>query len=161
MPARRKTTQRTRVEKTPAQKARKALIRTWQDTREALGNAERTIGRRVRALVRRSSVRREQAGELLQTWRGRIERERRKAAKQLDLGFATLQARARRERKALGRAVGNGVAGTLAAFNIPSRQEVHDLTRRVEELSRKVDGFRRKGTVRRAVSSRIAAPVQA
>jgi len=35
------------------------------------------------------------------------------------------------------------VQGALAALNIPSRREVHELTRRVEELSRKIDGFRR------------------
>jgi polyhydroxyalkanoate synthesis regulator phasin len=39
--------------------------------------------------------------------------------------------------------VDEAVQRTLAALNIPSRQEVHELTRRVEDLSRRVGGFRR------------------
>jgi hypothetical protein len=42
----------------------------------------------------------------------------------------------------------------LVAFNIPSRQEVGELTRKVDELSRKIDSFRAKprrtATVRKA-----------
>ena len=57
--------------------------------------------------------------------------------------MAGLQTRARKERRALARMVDDAVQRTLAALNIPSRQEVHQLTRRVEELSRKVDRFRR------------------
>jgi hypothetical protein len=36
------------------------------------------------------------------------------------------------------------VKRALAALNIPSRQEIHDLTQRVEELSQKIDRFRRR-----------------
>jgi len=39
--------------------------------------------------------------------------------------------------------VDDAVRRTLAALNIPSRNEVQELTRRVEELSRKIDRFRR------------------
>jgi polyhydroxyalkanoate synthesis regulator phasin len=39
--------------------------------------------------------------------------------------------------------VDGAVRRTLAALNIPSRHEVHELTRRVEELSRRIDRFRR------------------
>jgi hypothetical protein len=36
------------------------------------------------------------------------------------------------------------VKRTLAALNIPSRREIQDLTHRVEELSRRIDRFRRR-----------------
>ena len=35
------------------------------------------------------------------------------------------------------------VQGTLARFNIPSRQEIQDLTRKVDELTRKIESFKR------------------
>ena len=63
--------------------------------------------------------------------------------KQVEGRLSTLQVRARKERRALARTVDEAVQRTLAALNIPSRQEVHQLTLRVEELSRKVGGFRR------------------
>jgi hypothetical protein len=160
MPAKRKTARRRSAGRTPAKKAAKALARTWDETREALGGAQHTVQRRVRALVREGGARREQATELLTTWRRRLDRERRKAVKQLEQRFATLQVRARRERKAFAKVVEEKVQGTLAALNIPSRQEVHDLTRRVEQLSHQIDGFRRGRGPRRA-ASRVHAPVHA
>ena len=59
------------------------------------------------------------------------------------IAAAVLQARARKERRVFTRAVENAVQRTLAALNIPSRHEVHELTRRIEELSRRIDRFRR------------------
>jgi hypothetical protein len=130
----------------PAARGRKAKSRiekTWKDTRAALGSAEATVEKRVRALVKRSGVDTRQARETLTTWRHRFDRERRKARKQVEGRLAVLQTRARKERRVITRMVDDAVQRTLAALNIPSRQEIHELTRRVEDLSRKIDRFRR------------------
>jgi len=42
------------------------------------------------------------------------------------------------------------VQRALAAFNIPSRSEVGDLTHKVEELSRKIDALKRQSGRRAA-----------
>ena len=149
MPAKKKTARAAR--RTPAKKAMKGLAISWKGTREALGSAEAAMQKRVRSLVKQGNARTQQASEALVTWRSRLDKERRKALKQLEAQLATLQTRAKRERKALGRMADDAVQNALAALNIPSRQEVHELTRRVEELSRKIDGFRR-ATPRRAAA---------
>jgi hypothetical protein len=122
MPAKKKTARRVVPQ---ARKARSRLEQTWKETRAALSSAEGTVEKRVKV------------------WRGRLDRERRKALKQVEGRLSVLQTRARKERRALARMVDEAVQRTLAALNIPSRQEVHELTRRVEELSRNVGGFRR------------------
>ncbi len=64
----------------------------------------------------------------------------------------------------MGRYADEAVQGALAALNIPSRREVHELTRRVEELSRKIDGFRRtapRRAPRMTAAVRVQAPAQA
>jgi hypothetical protein len=137
------------------------LAITWEGTREAFGNAEEAVGRRVRSIVKQGEARSQQAAEAFTSWRGRLERERRKAMKQLHEQLALLQSRARRERKALARVVDETVKGTLATLNIPSRQEIQELTRRVEELSHKIDGFRRTPAPRRTTRATKSAPVAA
>jgi poly(hydroxyalkanoate) granule-associated protein len=97
----------------------------------------------VKALVERGGVDTRHARATLAAWRHRLDRERRKALKQVEGRLSGLQSRARRERRTLIRAVDDAVQRALAALNIPSRHEVRALTRRVAELSRKVDRFRR------------------
>jgi hypothetical protein len=156
MAAKRKASHTTRRTK----KGASGLAITWEGTREALGSAEAAVQKRVRALVKKGGARTQQATETLVAWRGRLERERRKAMKQLEGQLATLQTRARRERKVLSKVVDETVQSTLAALNIPSRHEVHELTRRVEELSRKIDGFRRTAAPRRT-TVRVQPPAHA
>jgi polyhydroxyalkanoate synthesis regulator phasin len=156
MAARKKTAHTTRRTK----KAASGLAITWEGTREALGSAEAAVQKRVRALVKQGGARTQQATDTLKAWRGRLERERRKALKQLEGQLATLQTRARRERKALAKVADEAVQNALAALNIPSRHEVHELTRRVEELSRKIDGFRRSAP-RKTATVRVHMPGQA
>jgi polyhydroxyalkanoate synthesis regulator phasin len=149
MPAKKKTARRPRPvarRSRPAVRARKAkgrLEKTWKDTQAALSSAEATVEKRVKALVKRSGVDTRQARETLQAWRHSLDRERRKALKQVGGRLAVLQTRAKKERRALTRTVEDAVQRTLAALNIPSRQEVHELTRRVEELSRRIERLRR------------------
>jgi polyhydroxyalkanoate synthesis regulator phasin len=120
------------------------LARSWRDARQALGEAEAKLEKQVRSLMKRSGVDMRQATLTLIAWRNRLERERRRAVSQVEDRLSLLQTRARKERRLLVRAVDDAVRGTLAALNIPSRREVQELTRRVEELSRKIDGFRRR-----------------
>ena len=140
MPAKKKTVLRAAA---PRRKAQSRLQQTWKETQAALTSAEGKVEERVRELVKRSGVDTRQATKTLKAWRGRIDRERRKAVKEVEGRLSTLLVRARKERRAVARLVDDTVQRALAALNIPSRQEVHELTRRVEELSRKVGGFRR------------------
>lgn len=160
MASKHRSSRRHSVHRTPpARKAASGLAITWEGTREALGSAEAAVERRVRALVKRGGSRTQQAAETLNEWGVRLERERRRTMKQVEEQLAVLQTRMRRERKAVARMADDAVRGALAALNIPSRQEVHELTRRVEELSRKIDGFRRTAP-RRAMPRRSATTVR-
>jgi hypothetical protein len=142
MPAKKKPARRPKTA-TQARRAKSRIQKTWKDTQAALSSAEATVEKQVKALVKRSGVDTRQAAATLNAWRTRLERERKKALKQVEGRLAVLQTRAKKERRALTRTVDDAVQRTLAALNIPSRHEVHDLTKRVEELSRKVDRFRR------------------
>jgi polyhydroxyalkanoate synthesis regulator phasin len=142
MPAKKKATRRSRPA-APARRTRSRLETTWKDTQAALSSAEATVEKRVKALVKRGGVDARQARETLTTWGQRLDRERKKALRQVEGRLAVLQTRAKKERRALTRTVDDAVQRTLAALNIPSRDEIHELTRRVEELSRKIDRFRR------------------
>jgi hypothetical protein len=124
MPAKKKAARRVRAA-VPAGQAKSRLQKTWKDTQAALSSAEATVEKRVK------------------TWSHRLERERKKALKQVEGRLAVLQTRAKKERRAVTRMVDDAVQRTLAALNIPSRQEVQELTRRVEELSSRIDRFRR------------------
>jgi len=124
MPAKKKASRRLRAA-TPAREAKSRIEKTWKDTQAALVSAETKVEKRVK------------------TWSHRLERERKKALKQVEGRLAVLQTRAKKERRAVTRMVDDAVQRTLAALNIPSRQEVQELTRRVEELSSRIDRFRR------------------
>jgi hypothetical protein len=143
MAAKKKAVRRARAPQTTMQGAAKRLARTWDDTKDALGSAESRLETQVRGLLRKSGVDAKKAMEAVEVWRERVQKERRRAMKQLEARMLMLQSRAKKERRAVTRMVDETVQGALAALNIPSRQEVHELTKRVEELSKKIDGFRR------------------
>jgi len=69
-------------------------------------------------------------------------REGRKALKQMEIRRAEFQAWLRRDRVVLGRRLDGAMRGTLARLNLPNRREVAELTRKVDELSGKIDAFR-------------------
>jgi polyhydroxyalkanoate synthesis regulator phasin len=127
-----------------ARRAKSGLERTWRDTRAALSSAQGKVEKRVHDLVRRSGVDPRQARKALEAWRQRIDRQGRRAMRQFEGRLAVLQTRARKESRMVGRAVDDAVKRTLAALNMPSRQEIQDLTHRVEELSHKIDRVRRR-----------------
>ena len=84
---------------------------------------------------------REHGGALVGQIRSRLDTEGRKAYRQLEARLADLQERLGRDKASLGRRVDETVRGTLVRLNIPSRREIAELTRKVEELSRKIDAF--------------------
>jgi hypothetical protein len=117
--------------------------RTWKEALRALGAAESQAEKEIRAFVKRSGIDTRQAAAIWKQWNARLDRESRKAARRLETGLAGLQERVRKERRAVARMVDDAVRGAFAALNVPSRQEVKELTRKVNQLSRKIDAFRR------------------
>jgi len=144
--AKRKTAKRKVVAKRKvAAKTAGARIRdTWAATLATLASAEAEVENQIRVLLKNNKISAKDARAALRDLRSRIDRERKKALKQLDARLKGLQARIRKERKTVTKMVEDGVQSALAALNIPSRQEVTDLTGKVEQLSRKIDSIRRK-----------------
>jgi polyhydroxyalkanoate synthesis regulator phasin len=124
-------------------KAADRLRETWAQTVASLAAAEAAVEKRVRALLERNRISTRDASTLLKDVNALVGRERKKAARQLEARLQALQARARKERKVVARMANDAAQNALAAFNIPSRQEVQELTRKVDQLSRKIDSFRR------------------
>jgi len=136
---RRETSPRRRSTTTPQSRFRT----TWDQAVARVTEAEARVQKEVRALLQRSKIGTRDAATLLRDVRVLVERERKKGLKQLEGRLAALQGRVRTERKNAAKAVEGAVQGALARFNIPSRQEVQELTRKVNELSRKIESVRR------------------
>jgi polyhydroxyalkanoate synthesis regulator phasin len=119
------------------------LSRTWKDTRRALRSAEERVSRKVAELVQQTGLPTREVVKRAEAWRTRLGKEGRKARRTALARLAELQQRARRDGRALGRGVDDAVARALAALNIPTRQEVQELSRQVERLSARVDRLRR------------------
>jgi poly(hydroxyalkanoate) granule-associated protein len=60
----------------------------------------------------------------------------------VEVRLAELKQRASRDRRSLSRGVDDAVARALGALNIPTRREVQQLQRRVEELKTRVERMR-------------------
>ncbi len=131
-----------------ASRATQALREGWAQAWKGLTRAEAQIEKRVKTLLKRRGITGKEVGLALQDLGNRLEKERKRALKQVEARLTAVQARLSKEGKALGRAVDDAVRSGLATLNIPSRQEVVELTRKVDELSRKLD--RPKGRRRSA-----------
>ena len=117
---------------------------TWHSTLTALLAAEQVVEEQVRELLKRNRINARDASALLRDLGSRAEVERRKAMKELDGRLGTLQSRIKKERKVVGKAVGEAVGGALASLNIPSRREVTELTKKVDQLGARIDSFRKR-----------------
>jgi vacuolar-type H+-ATPase subunit H len=115
---------------------------TWYATLSALTSAEQNLEKQVRVLLKKNKIGTRDAATMLKDARSLIDRERKKAVRELERRISDLQERLRKERKALARMVNEAVQATLATFNIPSRHEVAELTRKVAQLSKKIDAFK-------------------
>ena len=100
------------------------------------------------SLLKRNRIQARDAAGVMRELGSRAEVERRKALKDLETRLGTLQSRMQKERKVVGRAVGEAVTGALARLNIPSRREVTELTKKVDQLGAKIDAFRARAARR-------------
>jgi polyhydroxyalkanoate synthesis regulator phasin len=119
-----------------------ALRERWQAALKGLATAEAELEKQWQLLVKKSGLSGKDAKGALQELRTRLQKERQRALKGLEAGVAGLQARVKEEREVLSRKADEVMKSALVAFNIPSRQEVGELTRKVDELSRKIDSFK-------------------
>jgi hypothetical protein len=124
-------------------RAKQALQQRWNATLKGLTAAQRAAEKQVGLLLERNRIGRDEAGAALKQLAARFARERRKLARQLDGSLKTFQGRLRKQRKVAAHNVGEAVHRTLAALNIPSRQEIAELTAKVSALSRKIDNLKR------------------
>ena len=115
----------------------------WADAVKALGSAQTNLEGELGKVLRRNKIGTTDAATMLKDVRALAERQRQRAAKELRARAADLQTRVQKERKVAARAVDDAVRSALAALNIPSRAEVAHLTRKVEELTKKVGGRKR------------------
>ena len=131
-------------------KARKAkgtgdvLRHTWSQTLTALASAEAEIEKQVGILLKRNRISTKDAQALVRSLGTRLEAERKRAVKELDSRLKSVQHRVQKERRAATRFVHEAVQSALASLNIPSRHEVTELTRKVDELSKKIGSVRRR-----------------
>ena len=137
MPTKKKTV------KKGGRKTADVLRDTWAQTLKALNSAEQEMEKQVRHLMKRNKIDPKEAQAKLRHLGARLQRERKRALAQLETRLKTLQTRVKKERKAAGKAVDEAVERALAAFNIPSRHEVAELTRKVDALSARIDRLRR------------------
>ncbi|HET7291452.1 MAG TPA: phasin family protein [Vicinamibacteria bacterium] len=124
--------------------AAEALRSAWGQAQEALATAQAAAEKQVKAALKRNKIGGREAAVVLKELGARFERERKKAQKRVEAQLATLRSRVTKEGRAAGRRVGEAVEQALAALNIPSRREVADLTRKVGELSKKIDALKRR-----------------
>ena len=89
---------------------------TWGAAASAFTAAEEEMGRQLRDLLRRNRI----------------------SAPDARAALSGLTARLDRERKSLGRTLDGALHGALASLDIPSRREVADLTRKVDQLTQRL-----------------------
>lgn len=126
-----------------ARQSQGALKDVWKAAVEAFNAAEQETNRQVGVLLKSGRLTAREAQEQIEQLSVRLQKERKKAMRQVEDRLQSVQSRVETERKNVGKTVDEAVRAALAAFNIPSRREVSELTRKVEELSGKIDGFRR------------------
>jgi hypothetical protein len=129
--------------------AGEVLRDTWHSARAGLTTAEREVEKQIGQLLKRNHIKARDAAGILRELGARAKAERRRAMKDLATRLDTLQSRIKKERKVVGRTVSEAVTATLAGLNVPSRREVTELTKKVDQLGAKIDAFRTR-TVHRA-----------
>jgi polyhydroxyalkanoate synthesis regulator phasin len=128
MAARKKTAARTtarrrtaRTKPEPAARTRADVLRdTWSAAVSALGAAEEEMAGQLGGLLRRNRITADDAAAAIHGLRARLDNERRK----------------------LGHTFDAAVHNALASLNVPSRQEVAELTSKVDELSGRIESLR-------------------
>ena len=140
----RKTGRSTKARTSPRPpRASERLREAWQELAATVATAQANLEAGVKQLLRRNRISTKDGASLLADVRALAERERKKAAKELRSRLRDLQARVEKERKGAVRGLDDAVPSALAALNIPSRAEVAALTRKVDELSRRIGRLKR------------------
>lgn len=152
MPQKKKTARKTAPK--PAGTA-DVLRQRWQAALKSLAAAEAEVEAQWKQLVKKSGLSGKDAGKALAELRVRFDRERKRALAGLETGAQRLQERVKEEGAVLSGKANQAMRNALVAFNIPSREEVAALTRKVDELSRKIDGF--KAPARKPAAKKKAA----
>lgn len=124
--------------------ASEGLREGWNSALQALAEAEGRVETQIRALLRTNKIKVEDATELLREFRAGVERERQRGMKELEVRLGGLQQRVREGGREVVKLADDAVQSGLAALNIPSRREVTLLTRKVDELSQRIGGLRRR-----------------
>jgi len=141
------TTKRRRTRRakpaTPPPSAQQVLREGWKGALDALGRAEAEVESRVKQLLRNNRINVEDAAELLREFRKGVEKERGRGMRELEERLGELRQRLGREGRNVAKAVDEAVQSGMAALNIPSRREVALLTKKVDELSRRIASLRR------------------
>jgi hypothetical protein len=138
------TSRKRTAKKTPTASTTGARIRVaWADAVKALGSAQTNLEGELKKVLQRNRIGTKDAATLLKDVRALADRQRKRAALELLARAAQIQTRVKKEGKVASRAVDEAVRSALAALNIPSRAEVANLTRKVEELTKKVAGRKR------------------
>lgn len=112
--------------------------------RDALREMPKAAEAGVKALIESSKPTIERAQAMVNETGKNLSRQSKAIQKDLSHRVADIGTRVEKERKSLGRKIEGAVKTTLASLNIPTRSEINLLARRVEELSRKIDGLKRK-----------------
>ena len=126
-----------------ARQSQSALKDVWKAAVEAFTTAEAEANRQVGVLLKSGRLTAREAQQQIEQLSVRLQKERKKAMRQVEDRLQSVQSRVEVERKNIGKTVDEAVRAALAAFNIPSRREVSELTKKVDELTGKIDGFRR------------------
>ncbi len=125
------------------QSAAERLRQTWNTTVEAITTAESDLEKQVKAVLHRNKISTEDASAMFKDLSALVGRERKKALHDLETRLGAIQRKAVKQRKVVGAAVDDALQSALARFNLPTRHEVRELTRKVDDLSKKIDRFKR------------------
>lgn len=132
-----------------------AILReAWEAALKQLQHAEAELQKQVRAIVDGDGPAAD-AAQRLRDLGDRLEKQRRRLAREIDSRMGDFQERVKKEGAGVSHAVEHAVRKGLAALNIPSRHEISELTRKVDALTRKIDGVSPK-SARRPVAARKA-----
>jgi len=137
-PAKRKTVttsrRATRKVQPTARKKAKVLQRN-------LVTAEGRAEKELTALARRLGIDTGEVARYVKKWNRVLDKELKTASRQIDGGIEEIRTLVRREQRTASRMLDDAVQRALGALNIPTRQEIQALTRKVAQLSRKIDRF--------------------
>ena len=115
------------------------LRETWETVLKQLSVAEAELQKQVRSVIDGEGLGAD-AAQRLRDLGDRLEKERRRVAREFESRMGDFGDRVKKEGATVSKAVDDAVRRGLAALNIPSRDEISELTRKVDNLTRKIDG---------------------